>query len=279
MFKSILVPLDGSKSSEVALHYALDFAARFGARLTGLHVVDAKILEAPYLTDLAGMTGAVPFTGLMTDIRQNLEKRGRQILDEMQAAAQHRGLEAETRLETGIIHKVIAQMSMSHDLVCMGRNAGDPAWVGHLLGSTLENTLRRLHMPVLLAGETYREIRRILVAYDGSLHANRALRVVIRLIETAPAECTLLGVAPHADEAEPLLADGRKLLEAHGIPYKQQLQAGDPREQIVRAAAEQGADLVVMGAFGHSRIREVLLGSTTDAVMRTCPLPLLIARA
>jgi nucleotide-binding universal stress UspA family protein len=278
VFKSILVPIDGSSHSTVALQHALPFARRFEARLTALHVIDAKILEAPYLTDLAGMTGAVPFPGLLSEVRQSLERRGRQILEEFRDTCAEAGVEAQTLLETGIIHDVIAHTAMSHDLICMGRKSGSPAWVGHLLGSTLENTLRRVHVPVLLAGEEYREPRRILAAYDGSLFANAALRVAIPLIEAFGGECTLLAVAPHEDQAVPLLEDARKLLDAHKIRFGQLCRAGDPREQIVTAARETGADLVVMGAFGHGRLHQVLLGSTTDAVMRTCPLPLLIAR-
>jgi nucleotide-binding universal stress UspA family protein len=279
VFKSILVPVDGSPHSAVAIQHALQFAKRFGTRLTALHVIDVKILEAPYLTDLAGMTGAIPFPGLLSEIRQSLERRGGQILEEVRQRASQAGLEVDSLLETGIIHDVIAQVSMGHDLVCMGRKAGSPAWVGHLLGSTLENTLRRIHVPVLLAGEEFREPRRILVAYDGSVFANAALRVAIPLFEAFGAACILLGVAPHAPDASAVLEDARKLLGAHGIGFDEQTRAGDPREQIVVGAKEAGADLVVMGAFGHGRLHQVLLGSTTDAVMRTCPLPLLIARS
>src|SRR5262245_61925680 len=144
MFKSILVPVDGSPQSTVALHHALPLAKRFEARVSALHVVDVKVLEAPYLTDLAGMTGAVPFPCLLSDIPPSLERRGRQILDEFEALCAEAGVQAGTSLETGIVHEAIAHASMSHDLVCMGRKSGNPAWVGHLLGSTLENTLRRV---------------------------------------------------------------------------------------------------------------------------------------
>ena len=278
MFRSILVPVDGSAQSFVAIRHAIDFATRFHATLTGLHVVDAKILEAPYLTDLAGMTGAVPFTGLMSDVRLSLERRGREILESFRKVCEEAGVRGETRLETGVVPKTIAQVSMSHDLICMGRKSSDAEWVGHLLGSTLESTLRRVHVPVLLAGDAYRDIRRILVAFDGSVFANAALRVGIQLLEASKGECVILAAGPYEDEAAPLLEDARKLLHSHQISYSEAIRAGDPREQIVLVAREVGADLVAMGAFGHSRIREVLLGSTTDGVMRACPLPLLIAR-
>jgi nucleotide-binding universal stress UspA family protein len=278
VFKSILIPLDGSPQGAVAIHHALPFAKRFGARLTGLHVIDVKVLEAPYLTDLAGMTGAVPFPGLLSEIRQSLERRGRLVLEEFQRSCSEAGLEGQTELETGIVHEVIAQTSLRHDLICMGRKSSSPAWVGHLLGSTLENTLRRVHVPVLLGGEQYREPKHILAAYDGSVSANAALRVAIPMLEAFAGSCTLLAVAPQADQAAPLLEDARKLLGAHGIPFSELLREGDPRAQIVAGAHDVAADLVVMGAFGHGRLHQVLLGSTTDAVMRTCPLALLIAR-
>lgn len=278
MFKSILVAVDGSVQGGVAIRHAMDFATRFHATLTGLHVVDAKILEAPYLTDLAGMTGAVPFTGLMSDVRLSLERRGREVLDAFQRTCEEAGIRASTTIETGIIPKVIAQVSMGHDLLCMGRKAGGAEWVGHLLGSTVESTLRRVHVPVLLGGESHREVKRILVAFDGSAFANAALRVAIQFLEASEGECVLLAVGPYEDEAAGLLEDARKLLRSHQISYSEAIRAGDPREQIVLVAREVSADLVAMGAFGHSRIREVLLGSTTDGVMRACPLPLLIAR-
>jgi nucleotide-binding universal stress UspA family protein len=279
VFKSILVPVDGSVQSGIAIQYALELAKRFGGSLTGLHVVDSKVLEAPYLTDLAGLTGAIPFTGLMTEVRQSLERRGRQVLEDFRQICQQQGQSAQIQLETGVVHRTIAQAAMSHDLICMGRTSEGTEWLGHLLGTTLENTLRRVHVPVLLAGELYREPRRLLIAFDGSAFANAALRVAIRLLEVFQGECVLLGVATHAEEAVPILEDARKLLASHGIAYTEQTRAGDPREQICLVSRQLDVDLIVMGAFGHSRLREVLLGSTTDAVMRTCPLPLLIARA
>jgi nucleotide-binding universal stress UspA family protein len=279
MFKSILVPVDGSVQSGIAIRYALELAKRFGGHLTGLHVVDSKVLEAPYLTDLAGLTGAIPFTGLMTEVRQSLERRGRQILEDFRQVCLQQGQSADLQMETGVVHRTIAQASMRHDLICMGRTSEGSEWIGHLLGTTLENTLRRVHVPVLLAGDLYREPRRVLIAFDGSVFANAALRVAIQLLEGFGGECTLLGVATHAEEAVPMLENARKLLTSHGIAFTEQARAGDPREQICLTARQLDIDLIVMGAFGHSRMREVLLGSTTDAVMRTCPLPLLIARA
>jgi nucleotide-binding universal stress UspA family protein len=278
VFKSILVPLDGSIQSGIAIRYAIELARRFEATLTGLHVVDSKVLEAPYLVDLSGMTGAVPFTGMLSEIRQSLERRGEQLLEEFRQVCGRAGLQPRTQLETGVVAKCISQVSMSHDLLCMGRKSEDLEWAGHLLGSTLESTLRRIHVPALLAGDLFREIRRILVAFDGSVFANAALRGAIQLVQACGVECTILAIGPHEDEASPLLEDARRLLRAHEVAYSELVRAGDPREQIVAAAREIDADLVAMGAFGHSRLREVLLGSTTDAVMRSCPLPLLIAR-
>ncbi len=278
MFKRLLVPLDGSVQSSLATQTALELASRSGAALTGLYVIDSKILEAPYLADLSGISGVVPFTGLMAQVRESLEKHGDHILESFQRICNQRGIQGKAVVETGSIHKIIARFSMSHDLIVMGRRSNTAEWVGHLLGSTVENTLRLVRIPVLLAGDTFQRLGRVLIAYDGSHAANAALRVAIHLFETERLDVTLLAVATHADMASPLLSTARELLGAHGITFSEMLRAGDPREQIVLAAKESVADLIVMGAFGHSRLRELLLGSTTAYVMRSCPLPVLVAR-
>ena len=80
MIKSILIPTDGSANSKVALEYGMLLAERFGAQITGLHVVDDRDLEGPLLSDIAGSLGFTPYQNYLPKFRKILEDRGDFIL-------------------------------------------------------------------------------------------------------------------------------------------------------------------------------------------------------
>lgn len=138
--------------------------------------------------------------------------------------------------------------------------------------------------------------RNILVAYDGSPDAERALDQAIALARDQHALLTLLTVVPPqsafaalspaaAEEAQRCRADSDRVLRtaADGVPSDLSvttlLLGGPPARRIVERAREGGHDLIVMGSHGRGRLGGVLLGSVSQQVLHHSPVPVLLAHA
>ena len=144
--------------------------------------------------------------------------------------------------------------------------------------------------------EEWQMYSKILVGIDGSEASRRALRTAIELAGTHGATVHALGVEEHlphyaatAGEVEEakeeqdtffgrVMEDARRVAQEHGVPLTTEVRAGNAAQQIVLAASEGSADLIVLGAKGHSVIRDFLLGTTTDRVTHHAPCSVLIVR-
>lgn len=153
--------------------------------------------------------------------------------------------------------------------------------------------------------------KKILVPLDGSKHSSKALEIAIRIAKKFDGKITLIhvysvGVRPvvmhepttltpswvpvmapaefsRVVEASRkaganILADGEKRVEAEGIHVETLLKEGHTVQEILKTAREGEFDLIIMGARGISRIREILLGSVSDGVIRNAPCPVLVTK-
>jgi nucleotide-binding universal stress UspA family protein len=114
------------------------------------------------------------------------------------------------------------------------------------------------------------------VAYEGSPHAKHALQVAAAM--GADWQVSLHVLAVSENQGPALLDEARSYLEAHELQVEYVARAGDPSETIVEYARECQADLLVMGAYGHTKVRELVVGSTTTYAMNHAPCPLLLTR-
>ena len=276
MIKRILVPTDGSEAAAIGIRYAVALARRCDATLCGLHVVDVKLLEGPFLRDLSASLGTAPYVNYQGNVALILEERGRAALAAFEQLCAAAGVPCETALATGVVVREIVEHSSLVDLVVMGRSGEHTAWLEGLLGSTTDAVARRSRQPVLVTGRDVLGERGLLAAYDGSPQADNALKVAADLAVTWGSELHVLVVADAEDQE--LLDGARHYLQAHRVDAKWTIAGGDPRETIVSFAKDCGAELLFMGAFGHSKVRELVLGSTTAHVITHAPCPVMLTR-
>jgi nucleotide-binding universal stress UspA family protein len=276
MFKRILVPTDGSEAAVVAMRFAIALARKHHATLLGLHVVDIKRLEGPLLRDLAASLGTAPYVNYQGSIAMILDERGQAALTVLQEACESAGVSCETSLVTGIVPRAIVENSELADLIVMGRGGEHAQWLEGLVGATTEAVIRRATRPVLVTGTETPGSSRFLVAYDGSRHAREALRAAVAIAAAWHMPFHLLVVGD--DQARSVLDEARKYVQTHEVDVQYELRQGDPGETILNYAREIQADLMVMGAYGHSKVREMVVGSTTTTVINHSPCPVLLTR-
>ncbi len=278
MFKKILVPLDGSPNSQSAVRYALWLGKHLKASLIGVHVVDVVALEGPLLHDLSGSLGFEPYLNFSTRMREILESKGKEILSSFEEECKKAAIPCETFLDFGIVTNEVVERARLSDLVIIGRRGVNYAFDDGLLGSVTEGVIRRSPRPVMVVPQNFIEVKSPLLLYDGSPNASKVMRSAVEI-------CKLLGLGLKAITVSKAEGEGRKRLaevEDYARPYGIDLQTeeviGNPPEDIVYYCEERDHDLVFMGVTSHSRIVEMVLGSTTEFVMRRLNIPIFLER-
>ena len=276
MIKRILVPTDGSAAAEKGVRYAIELGKRHGASLMGLYVLDVRLLEGPFLRDLSASLGTAPYVNYQGNISMLLEERGNMALESMKKAADEAGVSCETTLETGIVSRCIVEQGGLTDLIVMGRGGEHDEWLDGVLGSTAEAVVRRARQPVIITGAEMPGNKLFVVAYDGTAHAKQALKVsaMVSVEWKVPFHLLVVG----EEEDRPVLDEAKNYLQSYdGLEVTYELRQGDPGEQIVAYAEEVSADLLVLGAYGHTKVRELVLGSTCNYVINHVGCPVLMA--
>jgi len=137
---------------------------------------------------------------------------------------------------------------------------------------------RKCPRPVFISPMKFREIRRMVLAYDGSERASHAMRAAAEFASSLSIPIAVLTVARDQKTGERTLEEARKYFEPYSLPTEFKLLGGHANEEIVKFIKEYEADLLFIGAYGHSRIIEMVLGSTTEYVLRNTPCPVFLSR-
>jgi nucleotide-binding universal stress UspA family protein len=279
LFDRILVPTDGSTAGEAAVDHALRLAAVFDSTLIVLYVVDVRVLEGPLLQSVGTLWGDVPIPVWHEDLGASLRQHGERLLEEVASRVRAEGRSVELALEIGLPVETITERARSVDLVVVGRRGEHAAFGSHPLGSTAEGVVRRAPKPVLVCPQGKHPLGRVLVAYDGSEHALRALELGVAYTERTRVELHVVSVHPRADEAERLAAEADAYARGHDLDVAIHVREDDDAaEQILEVARQVGAEMLAMGAFGRGRLREFLVGSTTQKVLTAFDHPVLLYR-
>jgi len=278
VIRTILVGIDTSEHSRNAQAFAFNLARRFKATLHGLHVVDIVSIEGSFFHDISGSLGLEPYLDFSSKMREVLTERGRAVLDEFQAAAQREGLAAETILDIGIVPNQLCERAKMADLVMMGHHGVNERFSSGLLGSTAESVVRKCPRPVIISPRQFREVRQLALAYDGSERAARAMRAAAEFSVELDTPLAVATVARDPKLGERVLGEARTYLEGYPAKTSFELLSGHAHEEIVAFLKRIEADLLFIGAYGHRRIIEMVLGSNTEYVLRNSPCPVFLSR-
>lgn len=283
--RKILVPLSGEATEAVVLGTAMTVARRFGAQIVGLFVRPDPTEALPYLGD--GVSGQV-IEQLMQAARESANKASSAARTIFADAATKAGLplveesggatmpSARFVDATGHRDDVVAAHSRLSDIVVFGEgNAGAAG------GSTLEAAMMSAGRPVLIAPrECAGEVgRTVVIGWDESAMAAHAVTAALPFLEKA-GSVTILCVGEHTLDPEPgsLLAD---YLALHGVAaaihLAEKLEGRSVGGVLLDQAEKLGADLLVVGGYGHSRLREFIVGGATQHIRSHATIPVLMA--
>jgi nucleotide-binding universal stress UspA family protein len=280
MIKSILITLDGSEHSQAASQYGVWLAEQLQATAVGMHVVDVVSIEGSgaFLHDVSGSLGFEPYLDFSSKMREALQERGRMLLEQFLSVCGERGVRADTQLATGIVANEICEQARTADLVVVGHRGLNEQFSTGLLGGTTESVTRKCPKPVLVSPLVFRPIARPLLAYDGSQRAAAAMHEAAELCSALKLPLTVLNVCKDDAASRKIHDEARRYLATHRIDAQYVTRAGHANEVILEVIGEGNYDLLLIGAYGHSRIIEMVLGSTTEYVLRNAPPPVFLCR-
>ncbi|MBM4261359.1 MAG: universal stress protein [Deltaproteobacteria bacterium] len=278
MIKNILIPLDGSEHSYGALDYALWITEQFDGMLTGQHVIDSISLEGTFFHDISGSLGAEPYLDLSTKMRAILEDRGKMILEDFVQRCQAKNIKHQTVVDTGIIANEICERSKVADLVIIGHRGVNEDFTTGLLGTTAESIVRKCPRPIFVSTKHFSVIQKPLLAYDGSQRASSAMESAAEFCTVLKLPLTVLCIAREAKLAEDNVRQAKSYLNSYSIAVRYETDRGYPEQKIIERLNEGDYDLLFIGAHGHRRIINMVLGSTTEYVLRNSPCPVFLNR-
>ncbi|MGE3271373.1 MAG: universal stress protein [Chloroflexota bacterium] len=281
----ILACVDGSRFSASVLDHAAWAARRINASVEVIHVLDRPHATGR-VTDFSGAMDIDFRESLLEELtaldeqRSRLaQKQGWLILDEARARLTAAGVPTvEVHQLQGTVVDSITEMEADADLVVIGKRGASEDSARHHLGSNLERVVRASKHPVLVAAEEFRPIERVLLAYDGGPSSQRAIERFARSQAVRDLACHLLMVG-HEDVASRRILDtAAATLREAGYAVSASIEPGHVEQVIPAQIRQRQIDLLVMGAYGHSRIRELIIGSTTTAMLGVSPVSVLLFR-
>jgi nucleotide-binding universal stress UspA family protein len=281
----LIALVDGSVYSRSVCDHAAWIARRTGSPIEIPHVLGRReTASAP--TDLSGSIALGARSTLLAELsaldeqRAKLaQKRGRAILEDAKAAIEASGVtDVATKLRLGDIVETIAEIEADADMVVIGKRGEGADFAKLHLGSNLERIARSSRRPVFVASRAFRPIETFLIAFDGGASSMKAVDHVARSRLFEGLSCRLLMVGQNTPESHARLQDAGSILQAGGYSAKADIVPGQADAVIARTVETEGIDLLVMGAYGHSRIRSLVIGSTTTEMIRSCKVPVMLFR-
>ncbi len=277
----IIALVDGSIYSESVCDHAAWVAKGKGWPVEVLHVLGRRDENADP-RNLSGNIGLGARTALLNELAELdaqkaklARKRGQAIIEDASERIGAEGVEVTGRLRIGDLLEALGEAEEGADLVIVGKRGEGADFASMHLGSNLERAVRSSDKPVLVASRAFQPVKKLLVAFDGGASALKAVEHIARSELFAGLAIHLLTVGADTKEAKRSIEGAAALLKEAGYEVTTEIIAGQPEQVIAERAEAQDFDLLIMGAYGHSRIRNLFIGSTTTEMIRACKVPAL----
>ena len=274
MLKDVVVNLSGRAPLDFAADYATSIAATFGAHVTGI-----AFLYEPVIPD--GTLGGVP-VDLIELQREENSKIARDAISRFEAGVKKAGVASETRqldATFGGAATLFAQVARRFDISVVAQAQREQGATDELI---IEGALFESGRPVIVVPYIQKSgltLERVLACWDGGRTAARAIADAMPFLERAKA-VDLVIVAEERKNDEITGVRMSEHLTRHGVAVSvKRIARGDLSVQdvILSYAADSGADFMVMGGYGHSRLREFILGGVTRGILNSMTVPVLMS--
>ena len=278
--KKILACVDQSPYADYVADYAAWAAATFSLSLELLHIID-RHQETATSDDHSGAIGFDAQETLLNRLAEEEGERfretreqGRVFLNSLKLRCeQQESISVDVRQRYGQLLETLNERQNDVALYVLGRRGKSAAHTQRDLGRHVESISRKIRRPILTVAQEFSTPKSLLVAYDGK----RMTRNCVSLIAGNPALSDLpvhvVMSGKQNNEAEKQLAWARSTLEQGGFEVETAYLPGDPEQKIPQAITDREVDLLVMGAYSRSPLKNLFLGSKTNDLLRASRVP------
>lgn len=282
MIGRILVGIDGSKASKTAAKYGFYLSRALKRPVVGINIVDIRLFEGPFMADIAGGLGFTTYGDFTARMKEVLDARSQLILDEFTKECREEEADCTVAEAYGVPDYEIVQMADPEDLIIVGKKGEHAEIIRTLIGSTAEKVARKASCPVMITPiSEFRPFGTVLVCFDGREKSVHALDYTKHLSDKIPFNIKVISVfedkikdiqkvSQFKERVANILEKDFEFVDKYGLP----------EEEIEKFLKENkdNIDLVVLGAYGDSYVREIILGSTTTYITAISPVATLLIK-
>jgi nucleotide-binding universal stress UspA family protein len=282
--EKVITCVDGSAYSDSVCNAGIWAARKLNKTILFLHAIEKK--STADTDDFSGAIGLGARSSLLKEMTLLDEQRGKlalevgkEMLDHAQQLAEQQGCKAieKTQRHSDIV-EAICDLESDARLIVIGRSGESHGQDFKALGSHIEQIVRRVHTPVLIANKNFTEPKNFMLAYDGRETADKAVKRIIAggLLHNLP--CHLVTVKNNQSALMEKFEHTEKLLVASGFEVKSSFLEGNIFNSLMEYKNNNAVEMLVMGTFSRSKLARAFLGSNTLKMLENTHLPLLILR-
>ncbi|MFN8392073.1 MAG: universal stress protein [Bdellovibrionota bacterium] len=255
MIKRILVAMDDSASASAALSIAGSLGGIVQAELVGVFVEDIDRVSA--------LSGAV-----LAEEEQKIAAESQFFHKAFLERCESAQIEGRFLSVRGEPEQVLQERARAVDFIVLGNSGLRTGAASKQTGDTAKLILQSVARPVLVVAEDVTGESKMVVAYDGTLPSDRALRAAAEFAEISDIDALhLITVTSSPSDCEKLQAPALEYLSAYSVQVTPVCVTGEPGEAILTYIDQIDASVLVLGAFGSNKVNEKVFGSTTEAVL------------
>ncbi len=283
----ILLCTDGSSYSQVSYEYAAWLGMHMDVEIEVLYVTDLRKEKAVKTKDFSGSIGIDSYQQLLDNLvelerdRAKINhKRAKYILQQAESFLSTREIEKiKLTHETGSLVDLFPSFESDSDLIILGKRGETSNFATEHLGANLERIVRASHKPCFVTPREFKAVNRVLLAYDGGASCQKALKYLTEIPISKTLDFHIITVANrdkkaalnHIKTAEQIAVDAK-------LEPTCQMLTGEPEVKMEKYINNHNIDFLIMGAYGHNRIRHLVIGSTTAQMLRSSHIPILLFR-
>ena len=280
--EKVLVCIDGSKLSHAVCDYGVCIAKKLNLPLVLLNVVEH--LHTTKKVDLSGNIGLGSKEDLLDELvneemseSKKLIQKGKAVLKEMEEYVKSQSFTNYTTLQRhGTLYETLDDLSEDLKIAVIGLKGEDS--IDKKIGSHIEELIRTITIPILLVNGEFKQIDSILMAYDGSDYANKAIKEAKQSPIFINVKRHIVNVNNDITTSDKLLSEAKSLFANVNIEVETKSLSGDSVEEIIKYQEENDLDVIAMGAYSHNRFRSVIFGSFTTKMLLNSKKPLFLFR-
>ena len=275
MIKRIVLVLDGSEAGKVACAYAIDLAKKHHAELLGVAILDTPWLTAAQPEPLGGSAFKVFRDEEIIDATQsNIER----VLQEFKAQCAQEEVSCQALEIEGFPANEIEIASYQGDVLVVGKTTDFHFDLDADSDVTVKHIAHDNPRPLLVIPKIPEKNGVILVAYDGEIASSRALHMFLLLNLSKGKHLHIVNVSHNSENGEELVSLAVNLCKAHGVKAESHILKGkaSPEKALLELAEQMKPEMIVLGAFGHTLLRDVFFGSCSKTILKESTFPLFI---